>query len=51
MFDFIEIQQRIITEIVRRVLAVQFALSFNFQISSNKSDLLELDRAGNDIIK
>ena len=51
MSDFTEIQQRIIAEIVQQILTVQFALSFNFQKSSNESDSFELNKTNNNIIK
>ena len=51
MSDFIEIQQRIITEIIRQILTAQFASSSDFQESLNESDLFELNETGNDIIK
>ena len=51
MFDFTETQQRIITKIVRQILAAQSASSFDFQKSSDKSGSPELNEADNGIIK
>ena len=51
MFNFIEVQQYIITEIVRQILTAQPASFFDFQKSSDESDSFELNETNNDIIK